>query len=108
MVRNLDTYSKVQVRGTARFLWAKRFKSREIHCEVSAVYGPHVMLRPAIVKWGLQFEDGRTDLTNVKRQGRATTVSKRILHGALGGRYYSQQWQSERRTHCTGFGNIRW
>ncbi|GBM66987.1 hypothetical protein AVEN_111008-1 [Araneus ventricosus] len=63
------------------------------------------MSRPAIVKWCQQFEDGRTD---AERQGRPTTVSKHIRHGAAGGRHSSQQWQSERRTHSTGFGNIRW
>ncbi|GBM03579.1 hypothetical protein AVEN_203157-1 [Araneus ventricosus] len=80
----------------------------EIHSEISAVYGPHAMSSPAIVKWCQQFEDGRTDLTDSERQGRPTTVSKHIRHGAEGGRHYSQQWQSESRTQCTAFGNICW
>ncbi|GBL91783.1 hypothetical protein AVEN_185542-1 [Araneus ventricosus] len=108
MVRQLETYSNVEVRGTVSFLWAKRFTSTEIHSEISAVFGPHAMSRPAIVKWCQQFEDDRTDLTDAERQGRPATVSKHIRHGATGGRRYSQQWQSERRTHCTEFGNIRW
>ncbi|GBN86535.1 hypothetical protein AVEN_61581-1 [Araneus ventricosus] len=106
MVRQLETYSSVEVRGTVRFLSTKHFTSTEIHSEVSAVYGPHVMSRPVIVKWCQHFEDGRTDLTDAERQGRIT-VSKHIRYGALDGRHYSQQWQSERRTHCTGFGSIR-
>ncbi|GBO22904.1 hypothetical protein AVEN_17615-1 [Araneus ventricosus] len=97
MVRQLETCSNVEVRGTVRFLWAKRFTSTEIHSEISA------MSRPAIVKWCQQFEDGRTDLTDAKRQRRPATVSKHIGHGAAkecykffgaaGGRHYSQQWQ---------------
>ncbi|GBO06116.1 hypothetical protein AVEN_201659-1 [Araneus ventricosus] len=86
----------------------KRFMRTEIHSEISAVYRPgkHAMSRTAIVKWCQQFEDGRTDLSDAERQGRPTTVSKHIRHGAAGGRHYSQQWQNERRMHCTGFGNI--
>ncbi|GBM97566.1 hypothetical protein AVEN_143799-1 [Araneus ventricosus] len=104
IVCQLETYSNVEVRGTVRFLWAKCFTSGEM----SAVYEPHAMSRPAIVKWCQQFEDGCTDLTDAERQGRPTTVSKHIRHGAAGGRHYSQQCQSEHRTRCTGFGNIRW
>ncbi|GBN06724.1 hypothetical protein AVEN_119432-1, partial [Araneus ventricosus] len=47
----------------------------EIHREISAMYGPHAMSRPAMVKWWQQFEDGRTDLTDAEGQGRPTTVS---------------------------------
>ncbi|GBN37807.1 hypothetical protein AVEN_102211-1 [Araneus ventricosus] len=88
----------------------KRFMRTAIHSEISAVYRPepHAMPRPAIVKWCQQFEDGRTDLSDAERQGRPPTVSKHIRHGAAGGRHHSQQWQNERRIHCTGFGNIRW
>ncbi|GBM94961.1 hypothetical protein AVEN_265274-1 [Araneus ventricosus] len=75
MMRQLETYSNVEVRGTVRFFGAKRFTSTEIHSRISAVYGPHAMSRPATVKWCQQFEDGRTDLTDAKRQGRPTTVS---------------------------------
>ncbi|GBO00940.1 hypothetical protein AVEN_6471-1 [Araneus ventricosus] len=74
MVRQLETYSNVEVHGTVRFLWVKRFASTEIHREIS-VHGPYAMSRPAIVKWCQQFEDGRTDLTEAERQGRPTTVS---------------------------------
>ncbi|GBL78276.1 hypothetical protein AVEN_42821-1 [Araneus ventricosus] len=75
MASQLETYSNVEVRGTVRFLWAKRFTSTEIHSGISAVYGPHAMSRPTIVKWCQQFEDGRTDLTDAERQGKPTTVS---------------------------------
>ncbi|GBL85204.1 hypothetical protein AVEN_222693-1 [Araneus ventricosus] len=61
-------------------MWAKRFTSTEIHSEISAMYGPHSMSRPAIVKWCQQFEDGRTDLTDLERQGH-------IKHGGAGGRH---------------------
>ncbi|GBM32174.1 hypothetical protein AVEN_136724-1 [Araneus ventricosus] len=75
MVGQLETYSNVEVRGSVRFSWAKRFTNTEIHSEVSAVYVPHAMSRPAVVKWCQQFEDCRTNLTDVERQGRPATVS---------------------------------
>ncbi|GBN68057.1 hypothetical protein AVEN_100097-1, partial [Araneus ventricosus] len=53
------------------------------------------MSRPSIVKWCQQFEDGRGNLTDEESQGRPTTVSKDIRHGAAGGRYYSQLWQKQ-------------
>ncbi|GBL93444.1 hypothetical protein AVEN_59653-1 [Araneus ventricosus] len=75
MVLQLETHSNVEVRGTVGVLWAKRFTSTEIDSGISAVYGPHAMSHPAIVKWCQQFEDGRTDLNDAERQGRPTTVS---------------------------------
>ncbi|GBL85944.1 hypothetical protein AVEN_63249-1 [Araneus ventricosus] len=110
MVRQLENDSNVELHGTVQFLWAKPFTGTEIHSVTSAVYGPHAMSRPAVVKWCQQLEDGRTDLTDAERQGGPATVSKHIRHGAEGGRHYSQysqQRQSERCTHCARFGNIR-
>lgn len=102
MARRLEIYFNVEVRGIARLLWAKNYTSTEIYCEISAVYGPHAVLRPAIVKQCQQLEDGRTDLTGAERRGRLTTVIKHIRHGIACARHYFQQLQSERRTFCTG------
>ena len=73
MARQLETYSKVEVRGTIRFLWAKRLNCTDIHREILAVYGPHAISRPAIVKWYQQFDQGRTGLGDDHREGRPLT-----------------------------------
>ena len=39
MVRQLETYSNVEVHETLRFLWTKHFMSTEIHREISTIYG---------------------------------------------------------------------
>ena len=61
-MRQLESYSNVEVRVTIRFLWGKRFTSTEIHREILTVLGPRAMSRPAIRKWCQQFEDGCTEL----------------------------------------------
>ena len=63
MARQLEIYSNVEGHGIVRFSWKKRFTSTEIHREISTIYEPHAMSRPAIVKWCQQFEDGCTDLS---------------------------------------------
>ena len=68
MVRQLETYSNAEVRRTVRLLRAKHFKITEIHREISTVYGPHSMTRPAILKWCQEFENGYTDLTVSARE----------------------------------------
>ena len=39
MARQFDVYSKIELRGTVRFLWAKNCNPTEIHQEVCTVYG---------------------------------------------------------------------
>ena len=73
ITRQLETYSKGEVRGTIRFLWAKRLNCTDIHGEILAVYGPNAIPRPAIVKWCLQFDQGRTDVNDGPRAGDPST-----------------------------------
>ncbi|GBM93607.1 hypothetical protein AVEN_145676-1 [Araneus ventricosus] len=41
-------------------------------------------------------------------KARKANNGEHVRHGAVGGRHYSQQSQSDRHTHCAGVGNIRW
>lgn len=74
MVRQLETHSSAQLSKTVCFLWTKLFTSTEIHREILAVCRPHVVLRPAIVKWCHQIRR-RSNRTDAKRQARPSTVS---------------------------------
>ena len=56
MVRQLETYSKGEIRGTVQFLWAKRLNCTDIHRQILAVCGSNAISRPAIVKWCQQFD----------------------------------------------------
>ena len=78
MARQLETYSKVELRGTIRFLWAKRLNCTDIHREILVVYGPHAISRPAIVKWCQLFDQGRTDLGDEHREGRPSTTDNNV------------------------------
>ncbi|GBN31815.1 hypothetical protein AVEN_83496-1 [Araneus ventricosus] len=60
----------------------------------------HCEMGPAVRRRSHRF--------NRCRRARQANNGQEIRHGAAGGRYYSQKSQSERRTHCTGVGNIRW
>ncbi|GBO09679.1 hypothetical protein AVEN_154496-1 [Araneus ventricosus] len=67
----LHPYTKLEIRGAARFLWAKRLNCKDTHRKMVAVYGKH-----AISKWCGQFENGRVDITDDDRPGRpATSIS---------------------------------
>lgn len=55
MASQLETYFNAEVRF--EFLWEKCFTITDIHREISAVYGLHVISRTIIVKWCQQFED---------------------------------------------------
>lgn len=47
----------------------------EIHHEILAAYGSHILSQPDVVKWYQQLKDGRTDLTNAERQRCPATVN---------------------------------
>lgn len=83
MSRQLQSCSKIEVRGTIRFLWAKRLNCTEIHREICSVYGEHTVSRPAIAKWCKQFENGRTDLTDEYRKGRPLTSTDAVQVAAV-------------------------
>jgi len=73
MARQLDVYSKIELRGTVRFLWAKNCNTTEIHLDVCTVYAEQVMTRQAIGKCCKQFEEGRTELQDEAGKSRPST-----------------------------------
>lgn len=74
MARQQETYCSAYFNVGVCVLWAKCFTSTKIDHEILAVYEPHAMSRPTIVKWCQWFEDGCTDLTNAESQGRPRAV----------------------------------
>ena len=75
MARQLEIYSNDEKRWIVCFLWAKHFTNTDTHCEASTVHGPHAISRLAIVKLCQMFQDGRTDLADAEREGRAAKMS---------------------------------
>ena len=75
MVHQLDVHSKLEVRATIRFLWAKRLNCMGIHCEITAVYGERTISHPGIVKWCKQFDARCTELMDEYHAGRPATSS---------------------------------
>ena len=72
----------MEVRGVIRFLQAKGKNPTEIHRELIAVYGKHVMSRKQVSVWCSAFTEGRTNLQDEPRVGRprSSTTEDNIAH----------------------------
>ena len=65
-----------EVRGVIRFLQAENVKPSEIHRILVAVYGEHVMNAASVRKWCTMFRNGRTDVHDAERSGRASVITE--------------------------------
>jgi transposase len=55
------------------FLWVEEVKSAEIHRQMLAQYGAHIMHQQKIYEWIERFMEGRTSVTDESRPGRPST-----------------------------------
>jgi histone-lysine N-methyltransferase SETMAR len=68
-----NEWSKEEVRGVVRFLWAKDTAPTDIHRELTNVYGDGVMSVQSVRKWCRYFEAGHSSLKDEDRSGRPST-----------------------------------
>jgi histone-lysine N-methyltransferase SETMAR len=69
----LETWSREEVRGVIRFLWAKHVCPVEIHRQLMEVCGDGVMSVQHVRKWCGEFENSRTNIHNDDRTDRPST-----------------------------------
>jgi hypothetical protein len=60
-----------EIRAVIHFLYGKIMRAAEIHRELCAVYGQNVMSEGTVRHWCRMFKDGRTNVHNEERSGRA-------------------------------------
>jgi len=73
MATRVFVYTKLELRGVIRFLWAQGKRPAQIHREMSAVYGDDFMSLENVCKWVTQFADNRTSLDESSNSGRPRT-----------------------------------
>lgn len=85
-----DSYSKLEVWGTVRFLWAKRLNLTKINHEIVDVYGKHVIPRLTFWKWCNQFENSSTDslMINVQCNSELLSVLFAVAEQVIRGNRY--------------------
>ena len=70
MAALIEKWTNLEVRSVIRFLHAKGKTPTEIHRELVAVYGEHVLSRKQVSIWCSAFSEGRTNLQDEPREGR--------------------------------------
>lgn len=73
MATRVCLYTKLELRGVIRFLWAQGKRPAQIHREMTAVYGDDFMSLENVCKWVAQFADNRTSLDESGNSGRPRT-----------------------------------
>ncbi|GBM75450.1 hypothetical protein AVEN_182320-1 [Araneus ventricosus] len=63
------------MRAVIRFLQAKRCNCTEIYRQLHEVHGENAMSRQAIAKCCSMFENGRTDIDGVEKEGRPSIAT---------------------------------
>jgi transposase len=74
MTMRIYVYTKLELRGVIRFLWAQGKRPAQIYREMTAVYGDDFMSLENVCKWVAQFADKRTSLDDSSNSGRPRTV----------------------------------
>jgi hypothetical protein len=69
MATTLEKWSREEVRGVVRILWAKHVYPVEIHRQMIEVYGDGVMSVQHVRKWCREFE--RTSMMTIAAVGPA-------------------------------------
>ncbi|GFX48095.1 HTH_48 domain-containing protein [Trichonephila clavipes] len=79
MCAAIENPAKCEVRGVIRFFWAKKLSAADIHRELCAVYGPNIMSEGVVHQWVRFFKDGRTNIHEESRSGKASVVSADLI-----------------------------
>ncbi|GBN85665.1 hypothetical protein AVEN_216963-1 [Araneus ventricosus] len=75
MFKTIADLADCEVRSVMRFLNAKKVKPAEIHRQLVEIYGENIMTDGKVRKWVGQFNDGRTNVHDEARSGRASVVN---------------------------------
>src|SRR5215467_10059480 len=73
MAARVCVYTKLELRGVIRFLWAQGKRPAQIYREMTAVYGDDFMTLENVCKWVAQFAGKRTSLDESSNSGRPRT-----------------------------------
>ena len=79
MCAAIETPDKGEIRAVISFLQAEGHSAAEIHCRMSAVYGPNVMRDKCVREWCRKFRDGRTDVHDEEGQVRPSLVTDDLV-----------------------------
>jgi len=75
----IETPGKCEIHAVIRFLQTEGHSAAEIHCRMSAVYGPNFMSDKCVWEWCRKFRDGRTDVHDEGGQGRRSLVTDNLV-----------------------------
>jgi hypothetical protein len=76
-----DNPASCKIRAVIHFLHAKNMSAAEIHLELcAAAYDQHIMSEGIVSPWCRMFIDGRTNVHDEERSGRAFVVSDDFVH----------------------------
>jgi hypothetical protein len=66
----LEEYTREDQCSIVRFLWARGLNSKNIHTEISPVYGGKCLSRKAVHNWIDKFSQGRSKVTDDEEEAR--------------------------------------
>jgi hypothetical protein len=75
MCAAIEIPGKCEIRTVICFLQAEDHSAAEIHCRMTAVYGPNFMSDKCFREWCRKFHDGRTDVHDEGGQGQPSLVT---------------------------------
>lgn len=70
MATTITVWSKDEIRGVIRFLWAKGCNPTDIHKELTTVYSGDILSVQQVRWWCREFASGRTAIEDEQRSGR--------------------------------------
>lgn len=79
MAPPIENPAACEIRSVIRFLCAKEVKAAEIHRQISAVYGQNIMTGGMVRRWVRAFKDGRTNVHDEERSGRASVITEDLV-----------------------------
>lgn len=75
MATVLEDCTVEEQRAVVRFFWAKGLSAKDIHKEMSPVYGEKCLSRKAVYNWVEKFSQGRSKVVDDRRSGRPVQIS---------------------------------
>ncbi|GFX74389.1 HTH_48 domain-containing protein [Trichonephila clavipes] len=75
----IENPASCEMRSVIWFVLVKSQKPMEINRQVSEVYGNNVINESSILKWCIQFKNGRTNAHGEEKSGRPTIVTDELV-----------------------------
>ncbi|XP_005095693.1 protein GVQW3-like [Aplysia californica] len=80
MPSKIENYADSESRSVVRFLTAKITKPRDIHTQISEIYGVNAMGESMVRKRVRMFKEGRENVNDEPRRGRPSLVSDDLIN----------------------------